>query len=328
MIQQPDSLHNAHQATEPHQALEQEALEQHVLQAPDDSVAQSIYDTKSHWPVKVDTLLSPDLGKKIEAKVNPLPKYYKESFFSKDSLLHSELHAGRYGIAGDPVPYSVRNDNVLTPILIFGILLLALCIKRSSHFFSFQIRNFFHVIRTDSSLERESSSEKRYLVFAEIYTALLLAIVFFFYTKEYISETYITYSEYALMGIYFGGILGLFLFQHVLQSAVNNVFFTPSQCRHWTTTQMMLTTWGGILLTPVLLLMAYFGLSVENSLIYTLIVIIFIKILLIYKCFQIFFNKKGDFLQIFLYFCTLEVIPPLILWGILVMTANYLKVNY
>ncbi|MDE5987693.1 MAG: DUF4271 domain-containing protein, partial [Prevotella sp.] len=58
------------------------------------------------------------------------------------------------------------------------------------------------------------------------------------------------------------------------------------------------------------------------------IIIIFVKLLLFYKCFLIFFKKKGAFLQIFLYFCTLEIVPPLILWGILITIANYLKVNY
>ncbi|MDE6151069.1 MAG: DUF4271 domain-containing protein, partial [Prevotella sp.] len=96
----------------------------------------------------------------------------------------------------------------------------------------------------------------------------------------------------------------------------------------WTTVKMMSTAWMGILLTPVFLLLSYFGLSVGNALVCTLIIIIFVKLLLFYKCFLIFFKKKGAFLQIFLYFCTLELVPPLILWGILITIANYLKVNY
>lgn len=301
---------------------------QHVLQVQEDSAAQSVYTTKSHWPVKIDSVLMYDQAHEIKVESTPLPTYYKETFFAKDTLLHSEIQGGRYGIAGDPVPYSVRTDNVLTPVLILGILMLAFCVRRSSRFFAFQMKNFFHVVRSGSMLERESASEKRYLFYAEIYTALILALVFFFYAKEYISDTYVTYSEYTLMGIFLGSFLLYFLFEHMLQLAVNKVFFTPYQTSQWNTTKMMTTTWAGILLTPMLLLMTYFGLSVENSLIYTLSVIIFTKILLIYKCFQIFFRKKGAFLQIFLYFCTLEIIPPLILWGILVIIANYLKVNY
>ena len=39
-----------------------------------------------------------------------LPQYYKEGYFAKDSLLHPELQGGRYGVAGTPVPLSLRGD--------------------------------------------------------------------------------------------------------------------------------------------------------------------------------------------------------------------------
>ena len=32
-----------------------------------------------------------------------LPQYYREGFFSKDTLFHPELPGGRYGVAGDPI---------------------------------------------------------------------------------------------------------------------------------------------------------------------------------------------------------------------------------
>lgn len=326
MIQQPDSIHHEQTATEP-VASKQTTT---VLEVPADSVHESeVSSTKTnHWPVKVDSLLRPDQGKKIEVKVNPLPKYYKDSFFAKDSLLHSELQGGRYGIAGDPVPYTVHTDSMLTSVLIFSTLVLLFCVKRSSRFFAFQIKNFSRVVRSDSILERESASEKRYLILAHLHTAIILALEFYFYTKAMIAETYITYSEYTLMGIYLGGILGLFVVENILYASVNNIFFKPRECQQWTTVKMMTTAWAGILLTPMILLVAYFGLSTENSLIYTLSVIIFIKLLIFYKAFLIFFKKRGAFLQNFLYFCTLELIPPLLLWGILVTVANYLKVIY
>lgn len=300
-----------------------------VLEVRNDSAGGTTFSPHTnHWPVKVDSVLRPDLGKKIEVEVKPLPKYYKDSFFAKDSLLHSELQGGRYGIAGDPVPYTVHGDSYLTMALIVSTLLLMLSVKRSSRFYAFQIKNFFHTLRTDSILERESASEKRYLLLAGLHTSIILALEFFFYSKAMISETYITYSEYTLMGIYLGAVLGMFLVEYLLFSSVNNIFFEARERQQWVTVKMMTTAWAGILLTPMILLVAYFGLSTENSLYYTLSVIIFIKLLLFYKAFLIFFKKRGAFLQNFLYFCTLELVPPLILWGVLVTVANYLKVNY
>ena len=206
--------------------------------------------------------------------------------------------------------------------------MLMLSVRRSSRFLLFQLRNFFHVVRTGSVRERESSADVRYLLFTEIYTTIILALLFFYYAKTYIAETYITYSEYSLMGMFLGVIIGFLAFEHLAEAAVNKIFFTPRESSLWTSTKMTVTCLGGVLLTPMLLLLAYFGMSIENALLYTLIVIILVKLLLFYKCYQIFFSKRGAFLQFFLYFCTLEIIPPLLAWGVLVTIANILTVNY
>ena len=42
--------------------------------------------------------------------------YYGESFFSKDSLYHPELSECPRGVAGDPIPYNIANDNLITSL--------------------------------------------------------------------------------------------------------------------------------------------------------------------------------------------------------------------
>ncbi len=46
------------------------------------------------------------------------------------------------------------------------------------------------------------------------------------------------------------------------------------------------------------------------------------------KAYIIFFRRNGVFLQIFLYFCALEVVPLFALWGGLVLISHYLKINF
>ena len=60
-----------------------------------------------------------------------------------------------------------------------------------------------------------------------------------------------------------------------------------------------LTSLEGVLLFPLVLLQVYFSLSLQAALIYTLFVIIFIKMLSFYKCYAIFFKRSGASLQIF-----------------------------
>lgn len=329
MIQQPDSTHHSAVATS---APEAEAVTaRHIMEAAEreDSAARDVYaTTRSHWPVKVDSLLRPEMSHEPQVRVGPLPKYYKETFFAKDSLLHSELHAGRYGIAGDPVPYSVRGDNVLTPLLIASVLLLMYSVSRAARFYSFQARNFFRQVRLGSAMERESSAETRYLIFGEAHTSIILALVAYAYTKAFIAETYVTYSEYTLMAIDLGVVLSLLSFEHLMERLVGHVFFTPAESAAWMQTKRTVTAAAGMALTPMLLLWAYFGLSIGHTLGYTLCVAVVAKTLLFFKCFQIFFSKKNAYVQNILYFCTLEVIPPLLAWGVICLIANLLKVNY
>ena len=50
---------------------------------------------------------------------------------------------------------------------------------------------------------------------------------------------------------------------------------------------------GGVLLFPIVLLLVYFSLSLHAALIYTLIVMLFIKMLAFYKSYTIFFKRMG-----------------------------------
>ena len=74
-----------------------------------------------------------------------LPQYYRESFFAKDSLLHPELTGGRFGIAGDPVPYTVRNDNAITCMLIFCFVMALVSFAHSRQYILRQLKVFFYI---------------------------------------------------------------------------------------------------------------------------------------------------------------------------------------
>ena len=61
---------------------------------------------------------------------------------------------------------------------------------------------------------------------------------------------------------------------------------------------------------------------------YTLSIIALGKLLSFYKTYLIFFKQNGNFLQNILYFCALETMPLIGLWGFLVMISSFLKINF
>ena len=293
----------------------------------DSAIQRHIKASPIHWSEEPDTLHMPGHTKGKSLRDVSLPQYYRESFFSKDSLFHPELSGGRYGVAGDPVPYSIAGDNLITGLLLGCFVLAMISFSRSMQFIIRQGKNFFYVPHGNTSTFAETSGELWVQMFLIVQTCLLFSLISFFYTRTYIADTF-TIENYQMIGIYTGAMAAYFLLKAVAYWAVGWVFFDRKKNEQWMKTYLYLISMEGVLLFPVVMLLAYFNLSIENALIYVGIVVILGKILSFYKTYIIFFRGNGVFLQNFLYFCALEMTPLVSLWGVLVIINSFLKVNF
>ena len=167
MYQQQDSTHTAHPAAAslpqgeqlqgirvdsqhvqapakpltPYQVLRQ--LPADATPAQQDSAIQAVFHRENtHLSTRPDTLHLPghDVGKDPR-EVN-LPQYYRETFFSNDTLLHPEISGGRYGVAGDPVPYTIRGDNTITTLLLLCFIVSMISFARTHGFILRQAKDF------------------------------------------------------------------------------------------------------------------------------------------------------------------------------------------
>ncbi len=311
----------------PYQVLRQ--LPKDATPAQQDSAIQAAFQPKEiNYSSRPDTLHLPghDAGKSI--KDVSLPQYYKESFFSADTLFHPELNGGRYGVAGDPMPYSLRSDNVISLLFIICFVVGMIAFAKSRRFILRQSKHFFYVPRSETSAITETSSEVRFQFFLVLQTSLLLSLLQYFYTQHHIGTTFILSSEYQLIAIYFGMWAGYFLLKGLLYTLVNTVFFGARKNLQWIKALLFITAMEGVVMLPLGLLQVYFNMSIESVMTYFIAVLIFVKLLTFYKCYIIFFRRTGVFLQIILYFCALEIIPLAAVWGAMVMMGNYLKINY
>ncbi len=255
-----------------------------------------------------------------------LPQYYRESFFAKDSLLHPELTGGRFGIAGDPVPYTVRNDNAITCMLIFCFVMALVSFAHSRQYILRQLKDFFYIPRSSKSSDEDPSN--RFQLFLSLQTCLLLAITYYFYITHYVTDTFVLDTPYEIIGIFFGVFIAYFIAKNIVYSIVNNVFFSSKKNRHWIWTLTFITALEGIALFPAVMLQVYFNLPMQNVVYYFIFILVLTKILTFYKCWVIFFRQISVYLQIILYLCALEIIPLLSLVGILVLITDRLKVNF
>ena len=282
----------------------------------DSAIQASIHVENTHLSNRPDTLHLPDHERA------------KEGFFPKDTLYHPEINAGRYGVAGDPVPYSIKGDNIITAMLLGGFILALIAFANSRRFIFMQARNFFFESRESKNEMTETTNEYRFQFFFLLQTCLLLSIILFIYTQDSIADTFVLESQYHLIAIFFGSFTAYFIIKMLLQAFVNWVFFERHNNSRWFKSSLFITSAESIAIFPLVMLMSYFDLSMQNAVTYMAVVIISVKILSFYKCLIIFFKRNAVFSQIFLYFCALEIMPLLLLYGTLATIIDYLKINF
>ena len=311
----------------PYQVLR--LLPKDATPAQQDSAIQAWLEPREiRYSEQPDTLHLPGEGIPKDLKAVNLPQYYRENFFSNDSLYHEELSAQEYyGMAGDPIPYSYANDHLVTSLLIIGFLLIAFTFSRMSNFIVGQAKNFIRPSKNSLSLS-ETSGEIYMQIILTGLTCIVYALLYYLYATEFLASTYVTSSEYALLGIFLGVFVVFYLLRFGLYTMVNNLFFDSDRNKKFLTSLLYISSLEGLLLYPALALMAFMHLPAQNAIWYCIIVLILVKIMTFYKSFTIFFKQNDLFLQIFLYFCALEMVPLMTLWGGLSVIVDILKINF
>ena len=293
-----------------------------------DSAIQSWFQPgEIHYSEQPDTLHLPGHDKGHNPREIRIPDYNKEQFLADDTLYHPELAHEPFGMAGDPVPYNISNDNIISSFLLGCFILSLLAFAISKNFVVQQIKDFFHIPRRED-IKTPTSGEVIALLFFALQNCLMLAMAYFFYVKTYVADTFIFAEEYLFIGLIFLILFVYTFLKYPLYTLVNYTFFNGKNNGQWTHTMLILSAIEGALLFPAILFQSYFDSSPQYIIFYAVFVLVLVKILTFYKCYVIFFRKNGLFLQIILYFCTLEIIPLLALWGVLGIITNALTINF
>ena len=261
--------------------------------------------------------------------VNPLKGYDPThvTFIRNDTdTVRLSLTEQDSGLLGDDVPYTVSSDNTITALLIGCFVLGMLALSVSRPFMLRQIKNFFYVPRSVADMP-ETDYEINVQAFLVLQTALVLGVLYYIVSRLWIGNDYSQISQLKVIAVFTGIFIAYFVVKKIGYHIVDWNFFNAKKIDQWSKSGLFLTAMEGVLLFPVLLLQVYFGLSLQTAIIYTVAVIILVKLLSFYKCYAIFFKHGGGIVQNILYFCALELMPLLALAGILFITGNNLKVN-
>ncbi len=248
-----------------------------------------------------------------------------DTYYSRNALWQTEEVAyARLGMAGDPLPYRFRNDDLITGALLLSFFLIAWILMSSRRYITASVKNFFYPRERDNMFAGESESGLRGTPLFIVLLSFLLGILFIDYARDFLPEVCAQVAPYRLLAVAVGIIAVCFAVKTALYNAVNSIFFERWKREQWRQDYRMSILTMTVLLLPLVLLVVFFDLDYALMRTAFLAVLLAVEMLLLYRCRRIFFDTPGGYVHLFLYFCTLEIAPFLVLWRTLLITNYYL----
>lgn len=247
----------------------------------------------------------------------------QSTFFSDSPFFHPEVSPELLGKMGEYLPHWFRMDDALSLFLLLVLFLSVLLLAGTKRLMIHQIKRFFAPMRDQANLfDGDTKGERRCQRLLTGLNILLPALLLCTYVvcqdSLFSTESY-SYLFLAVSMLFFG----LYYFLKLsITSVVDWTFFDKKQRVACSEVRRLLYAIQGIGFFPLLFLPIYFECSVRELLLYLFILVVFVKILLLYKYWTIFFSKTYGLLHFIAYFCALEIIPVLVLWRILAF-VNY-----
>lgn len=216
------------------------------------------------------------------------------------------------GVAGTALPYRLQNDTGVTACLMLSLFLIVWVLSRSRHYLKGQIKGFFQPSRGRENLfAARTENELRGQAFLLFETCFLLSILVYTFAPTALR------SDLPPRLILGGGLvlwLAYFLLKLGLYAWVNTTFFDREKRKQFSDAYMLTVLALGVALLPLALLVVYFRLGADALLFASVCLLGVDKLLLLVKTHRTFFNRPAGLLHLFLYFCTLELMPLFFLY--------------
>lgn len=251
---------------------------------------------------------------------------YRESYFKGTPFFHEEIPASRLGVSGDPVPYTLASDDIVTTVLLICLLLTLATVARSWHFLQLQTKALFRPTHENTAPQRETAGRILSQTFFFLEGIVLLGLLSCS-AVVYYSDDNTAVGHYTMLGIFCAIYAGYYVMHSILKGIVHAVFFEKRQRRQEGMARQYFMTLFVAALLPLTLLHVYLQLSVEITLEILAVVLLVPLLLHFCKVYTIFFSKKTQILQFFLYLCTVEAVPLALLGGVIFLAAIYLTQN-
>ena len=216
---------------------------------------------------------------------------------------------GMTGIEGEVLPEIMRTNNWVAGIILVCFLMMAYALAVGKRFLLQRMHDFFLIRERNSIFNQETVGDVHCRMLLLLQTCLLVAILLC--SRQHAGT--VSWGVPFSMCIYASLLFLYGLVKWLLYGVIDWIFFNKTKNRLWMDAYFFVYALLGVLLFPLVLLVVYFGLPPITTVIYCLILFVFANLLLLYKCFCIFFNKNHGVFYLIVYFCTLEILPFFVL---------------
>ena len=226
------------------------------------------------------------------------------------------------GVEGIERSRTIGYSSWITIDILLVTVALFVLIYRERQYLAFKTREFFSSDNRFFSTHSFSGTEKVgvvaiLLVVMSNSIGLLVSGMSSLYPQLFnmLAENAVFSVSGLMLTLKVGGMVILFvLFKAVIYALVNWLFFSRAQNIKWMQAYFFITSSFAFILFPFALILLFVGLSEQVLSICLVILFISYEIHLLYKLITNFKANKYGILLIFLYFCTVELLPALFVW--------------
>ncbi len=229
---------------------------------------------------------------------------------------------------GTPIPYSIGCDNFILSLFIASLLGSAYVLLRDGSSIVERLKKMFYYkgqavpYNSRAGISR-TSNYILYILFIFCSTIMIFGYLQLNGKLQAFETSYIPFAIFAAISTLFLAAKG------IVYEIVNRILFSQEQAREWRESYfftLLLTSFALLPLVTLVILLPSLNNILFNG--YLLIIGIIYLIMLFIRCFNIIFNEKSYFLDIFLYLCAIELLPLGFMWQTIHQTYLFLIIKF
>lgn len=224
--------------------------------------------------------------------------------------------------------YVVSEDGYVMAAMVLAFFVLAAVLYNCRTMFSCRLKDFFTTKRQYAEEQvNDNGGEAVGILLLTLIGAFSVSVIYFNDIVERCSEVPVVSVPYWLYAV---GILVFLCFVGLksgLYALVNWVFFDKDSSKRWMQGYVFVTALTAFCFYPIALVETYSNSLREIVTASVILVVLLYEILMFYKLLANFKKKKGGYLLFFLYFCSIEMLPALVVWDVAMLFSGNIIVK-